>query len=166
MNAFSTFRGRRLLPFLAMCCLLAGLPMRAHGGLLTSRLADRASLTTTDSSAPDLTARVIYESQGENESQKHAPEHSFHGVLAAAALILVVPAGTASVFSQTRVPPPPPPHTPTTSSTTSSTTPPGGHTSGGSTPEPGSLVLALTGSSTALLVWLRRRRNTPMICRA
>lgn len=170
MNAFVTSRGRRFLPLLAMCCLLAGLPLSAHAGLLTSRMSDGATLTSTDSSAPGLAARVVYESQGKNQSQVPATENSFRGALAVAALILIVPAGTAAVSSQSAPPPPPPPPP---SSSSPDLPPGGGHISGGpppggpstnSTPEPGSILLALTGCGAALLVWLRRRRNAPMIC--
>jgi hypothetical protein len=162
MNAFLTFRGRRFLPLLAMCCVLAGFPRNAHADLLTSRLTNRATLTSTGSAAPIQAARVVYESQGENDPPVRAVESSPHGALAAAALILVIPAGTMAV-SFNAAPPPPPPPPPTTSPPTS---PGDGHTSGvpptSGTPEPGSLVLALTGSGTMLLGWLRRRRSVLM----
>jgi hypothetical protein len=64
-------------------------------------------------------------------------------------------------------PPPTPPPTPSGSSSDGSSPPPNpgdgsGHTSGGpptsGTPEPGTLVLALTGSGAAALAYVRRRR--------
>lgn len=162
MNAFLAHCGRCFLPLLAIGCLGAGLPAAARADLLTSRLADRATRSANNSSASGPSVRVVYESQEGKEPRTYDTDSSGQAALAAAALILVVPAGTMPVFSDGPPPPPPPPP------------PPGdGHTSGGppsppppppngppthSNPEPGSLVLALTGSGTALLAWLRRRR--------
>src|SRR6185312_9728594 len=63
MNAFLTKPGRRFLPLLAMSCLLAGLPTEGRAGLLTSRLTDRTTVLSTNSSAAGPSVQVVYESQ-------------------------------------------------------------------------------------------------------
>jgi hypothetical protein len=178
MNVLVTSRGRRLLPLLAMGCVFAGWPGFAQADLLTSRLTDRASLARSDSDVRGSSARVVFASQEPEAIKPDKAELARQQALAALALILVVPAGTMPMIAEVPTPPPPPPPQPqqttptptptdghpTTggSSTNGGTT--GGHISGGPTPtvsnpEPGSLVLALTGSGTALLAWLRRRRS-------
>ena len=170
MNAFLTSRGRRVLPLLAIGCLLVSLPTGVRADLLTSRLTDHAALTSNDSSAPGLFVSVVYESQGKTASQERDTEPNPRGAMTAAALIFVVPAGTMPtmpVIAETHrrrlhrrllhrpaasTAPPPPPTRPNGPPTNNN-------------PEPGSLVLALTGSGTAWLIWLRRRRkgcNSPV----
>jgi len=162
MNAFMTVPGRRFLPLLAMGCILAGLPSSTRAGLLSSSLTERAALDLSNPSASGLTTRVVYESQGGNPPRMRGPKSSRSHALAALAFTMIIPAGTTPVIADAPAPPPPPPPPPPTSppssspSTPSTPTPGGGQAAG--TPEPGSLVLALTGSGAALLVWLRRRK--------
>jgi hypothetical protein len=164
MNALWTYRGRRFLPLLAMGYVLTGLPLGANAGMLSSRLTDRATLALASPSPRGLTARIVYQSQGENQPQLRPTELSRPAALAALALISIIPAGTLPVISDgsppppeppppnpTPTPPPPPPPTPPPP-----TTPGGGHIA--STPEPGTLMLALTGCGSGILTWLRRRR--------
>jgi hypothetical protein len=169
MNATLNPPSHRFLPLLAMCCLLAGLPSSARAGILVSQLTDRATLALTSASAPGLTARIVYESQGENRHPVRDTKRNLSSAFSALALALVIPAGTAPVIPNTPSPPPPslppppapppslPPPPPPILSSPPPSPSPGGHVFG--TPEPGSLVLALSGSGAALLAWLGCRRS-------
>jgi hypothetical protein len=157
MNALLTSRGHRFLPLLAMGCVLFGLPQRASAGMFNSRLTDRPTLALAGLSTIGLTARVVYESQGEKESKMHEGEQGHPSPLAALMLTLIIPAGTVADSPSPPPPPPPPPPPQQTTSTPPPTVPPGGGVVS-STPEPGALLLALTGGGTAMLTWLRRRR--------
>jgi hypothetical protein len=168
MNAFLTLPGRRFLPLLVMCCLLAGVPSPAQAGMLNSRLADQATLALSSSSLPSPTVQVVYDSQGEKQLRVREAQSSRPNAFAALALTLIIPAGTIPVTPDappmppppppSPPPPPPPPPPPVIQSPPPPPPPPpgGGHVAG--SPEPGALVLALTGSGTALLSWLRRWR--------
>jgi hypothetical protein len=166
MNANLTLRGRRILPLLALGVVLAAPPSPIHAGMLTSRLTDRATLVVLGLTACCPTAHIVYEAQAANQPKApNAKQQSRSSALAALMLTLVIPAGTVPEMSDSPPPPPPPspPGPPGPPGSTDSTPPGGGQTSGGptppSTPEPGTLMLALTGAATAMLPWLRRRRQ-------
>lgn len=164
MDVSLSYRGGRFLPLLAMACIVTALPAPAHADLFTSRLTDRASFAPIGPSASGSTARVVYESAEEKkpevpDGKRHSPR-----MLTALTLILIVPAGTLPVgFGTSSQPLPPPPSPPHISSSSPPSTAPGGGTIGGGgsspssgTPEPGTLLLMLTGCGTTLLGWLRR----------
>lgn len=167
MNAFLTSPGRRFLPFLAIGCLLADLPSPARAGMLNSRLTDQATLALSSASALCQTARVVYDSQGESQLRLRDAQSSRPNAVAALVLTLIIPAGTTPVIPDwppsppPPLPPPPPPAPPPPTPPPPPPPPPtpppgGGHVAGA--PEPRALVLALTGSGSAFLAWLRRRR--------
>lgn len=169
MNALWTLRGRRFLPLLAMGYVLAGLPFGAQAGPMSIRLTDWAVLALANPTARGLTARVVYESQGENPPRVRDVSARPSGALAALTLISIIPAGTMPVIADGSPPPPapppaspppppsaPPPPPPSQPPPPPPTNPGGGHIA--STPEPGTLMLALSGGGSVLLVWLRRRR--------
>jgi hypothetical protein len=175
MNATLTSRGRRLLPLLAICCGLASFPAPAQAGILVSHLTDKATPSQADALAGRTAARVVYQSRREEEETAEEAPHSerpVFGALPALAVILVIPAGTLPVTQPTigsvPNPPPPPP--------SSGGSPPpdggGGHVSGGGgggpqgSPEPASLILALTGSGMAGLLALARRRRRSTVAAA
>jgi hypothetical protein len=174
MNAFLTLPSRRFLPLLAMGCILTSLPASAYAGLLNIWPADRAALAWATPCVCGPTAQVIYASQDfptrlPRPQGRPLPAQQVDNT-AALLLTLIIPAGTMPVIADAPslpppppppLPPPPPPPPPPPSSPPPPPPPPpppgGGHIAG--SPEPGTLVLALTGSGTALLVWLRRRRT-------
>lgn len=166
MNAFLTWPGRRFLPLLAFGGLFAGFLSPAHAGMLNSSFTDRATIVLSNRSASGLTARIVYASQAvrTNTYRNQAHSRTLRADAAALALTLIIPAGTTPVIPDSPSPPPPPPPPPPSPPPSSPppspppTPPGGGHIA--SSPEPGALLLALTGSGTALLAWIRRRRQT------
>jgi hypothetical protein len=165
MNATLSFRGRRLLPLLVMSCGFACYPASAQADLLTSRLTDKSNPSQTEALAGSASAQVVYRSRredGTTEEDSERGESRRVSTLPALAVIMV--------FPPFQPPPPPPPPPPPVIQPPPVVVPPPpsdggtGHVSGGptppsGTPEPASLILALTGSGTAAFLTLVRRRR-------
>jgi hypothetical protein len=169
MNVSRTSRGRSLLPLLTLSLSLASFPTSARADVFVSHLTDRTNTSENDALRGRATPRVVFRSRRFEEATEEEIEHgerSSIATLPVLAVILVLPPGLtpmSSVATQPLVPPAP---VHVADSGNPSPASGGGQESGGggsnpqTSPEPASLLLALTGSgATAFMILVRRRRN-------
>jgi len=165
MNASRTSPRRRFLPLLTICSTLTAFNSFARADLLVSQPIDQPA-----AGEARLSPRMDYRTA--SAPALPTQEAGMDGRVAAGALavVLVLPPGITPVAPPVVIstPPPPPPPPPPSPPPPTQTPPPidggGGHPSGGpSSPEPASLVLALTGSAMAGAFGVIRRRRRSAI---